>query len=100
MNSYVKNPSGKLLAPAIRNPEDMGEGEVKDMLGEATACAIRTVMQHHYFTIGGEIFRQKDGGSIGLDLTTEIASIYMSLWDEDFLRKCRNLGIKFDLYSR
>ena len=35
-----------------------------------------------------------------MDLTVELASIYMSLWDKQFLSLCKKLGLKIDLYKR
>ena len=74
--------------------------ETREMLGEAAAISIGAVMQHHYLTIGCKIYRQTEGGSIGLDLTTEISSVYMSLWDEEFIKLWKHLGIQVDLYRR
>lgn len=54
----------------------------------------------HYFTIKDQIYKQRDGCEIGLNLTVELASIYMLLWVEKFLEKCKTLGIKVDLYKR
>ena len=57
-------------------------------------------MSNHFYTIGGEIRVQEDGGSIGSDLTGEVARNYMLLWDQKLLQKCKKLGIMFDLQSR
>ena len=35
-----------------------------------------------------------------MDLTVELASLYMLLWDEKFRFKCDKLGIDLDLYTR
>ena len=43
---------------------------------------------------------QSDGGSIGSDLTGKVARVYMLLWDDRLLSKCKSLGISLDLYSR
>ena len=57
-------------------------------------------MSHHYYTIGGNIHRQTEGGAIGSDLTGEEARLYMLLWDNKLVGKCKDLGILMDLYKR
>ena len=57
-------------------------------------------MENHYYTIIKKIFRQSDGLPIGLDMSVEAASIYMLLWDEEFLTKLKYLGISTALYKR
>ena len=65
----------------------------------AIAEAVKTAMSHHYFIIGGKVYRKKDGGAIGSDLTGELAQIVMLLWDEEFIKKLGSLGIDFDIYK-
>ena len=56
-------------------PDKMTDDDVRALLAIAAAKAVRCVMTNHYFTIGGDIYRQADGGAIGLDLTVQLASI-------------------------
>ena len=76
------------------------EKEIVRLIGIIAANATTTCMSNHFFTIGGEICIQEDGGSISSDLTGEVARDYMLLWDEKLLQKCKTLGILFDLQSR
>ena len=46
------------------------------------------------------MFKQEDGGSIGLVMTVEIASIYVLQWDRTFLEACRRRRIEIILYKR
>ena len=62
--------------------------------------AVDVCMSNHYYTIGGEIGRQMEGGAIGSDLTGEEARIYMFLWDNKLMDKCKDLGILVNLYKR
>ena len=48
----------------------------------------------------GNIHRQTEGGAIGSDLTGEEARLYMLLWDNKLVGKCKDLGILMDLYKR
>ena len=43
--------------------------------------------------------KQADGGCIGVDMTVEMAAIYMLIWDLSFLTKLRKLGVKYSLYK-
>ena len=101
LNSFVTNPkTSQFNKPADVPPEQLSDTDVRKLLALGVAKTVKVVMGNHYFKIGGKIYKQTDGGSIGLDLTVELASIYMTLWDERFLKKCKNLGIKIDLYTR
>ena len=57
-------------------------------------------MYHHYYKLGESIKRQNDGGAIGVDLTKEIACLYMIRWDRKFRRRLRRLGIDIIIYRR
>ena len=70
------------------------------MIGFVMAAGVETVMERHYYTIGGLIRRQTDGGCIGSDQTGEMSRVYMIDWDEIFRDKCKSAGIKLDMYGR
>ena len=57
-------------------------------------------MCHLYYQIGGEIKRQSDGGSIGVDLTNEVCCLNMVKWDRKYLKKLKKLGIKMIIFKR
>ena len=59
------------------------------MLGLMAASAVEFCMGEHFYTIGGDIRRQEEGGAIGSDLTGELARVYMLQWDQKFLVKVR-----------
>ena len=44
--------------------------------------------------------KQADGGCIGVDMTVEMAAIYMLIWDLSFLMKLKKIGVKYSLYKR
>ena len=60
---------------------------------------VKTMSLHDY-VFDGKIIRQKEGGSIGLDLTGVVADIYMCHWDELFLEKLSTNNIRAVLYER
>ena len=78
----------------------MTHDDIRRLVGIAASTSVRVVMQNHFFKIGGDIYRQRDGSPIGLDLSVETASLYMSLWDNRFRRKLKSLGIGLEVYFR
>ena len=61
---------------------------------------IMRTMSLHDYVFDGKIIRQKEGGSIGLDLTGVVADIYMCHWDKLFLEKLSENNIHAMLYER
>merc|ERR1712082_448445 len=60
---------------------------------------VEVVMANHFYTIGDNIRRQEEGGSIGSDLTGEAARLYMLQWDQKYLDMLKNMGINIDMFS-
>ena len=60
---------------------------------------IRT-MKIHDFQFDGMIYRQNNGGAIGLDLTGVVADIYMCYWDKQLLRLLEEKDISTKVYMR
>ena len=100
LNSFIKRPSmNQFHGPPEVSYENLTRPDVNVLLGSLTSKCVQTVMENHYFTVGGKIFRQSDGGPTGLDLTVEVAAIYMLLWDLAVLQKFKRMGIKIALYK-
>ena len=57
-------------------------------------------MSNNFYTIGGEIRVQSEGGSIGSDITEEVIRVYMLQWDKELVRLCKKAGIHIDVYKR
>ena len=70
------------------------------MLALALANTVNLCMSNHFYSFGGKLQRQTEGGAIGSSLTGEVARDVMSLWDRIFLKTLKNLGIIVDLYKR
>ena len=56
--------------------------------GSVKACSemdvertVSVCMSNHYYTFGGELHKQTDGGAIGSSLTGEMARDVMGIWD-------------------
>ena len=59
----------------VRVPPD--DSVAREMFCEAVAIKIKRTMQLHDYQIDGEIYRQTEGGSIGMDLTGVVSDIYI-----------------------
>ena len=57
-------------------------------------------MKNHTYKFQNVIRKQKKGGAIGIDLTGTMARIFMSWWDNQLLRRLRQIGIEPFLYKR
>jgi hypothetical protein len=67
----------------------------------AVEILVTKTMQNHCYMFEGQIYRQEEGGSIGLDLTGVVSDIYMSWWDVrliDLLRGARYLMMMYVRY--
>ena len=47
--------------------------EKEEIVSEVISLATKAMFAHHYYTFGGKVFHQKDGGPIGLRGTCSIA---------------------------
>ena len=52
------------------------------------------------YQIDGEVYRQAEGGSIGMDLTGVVSDIYMIEWDKELIKKIHESSIMVKLYKR
>ena len=73
---------------------------IKKMVSIALQIAIKYIMNNHIYKFDDCIKKQEKGGPIGLELTGELAGIFMSWWDRQLLTKLDKLGIKVLLYKR
>ena len=48
------------------------------MISIALRIAIKFIMKNHVYSINGVLKKQKKGGPIGLELTGDIAQVYMA----------------------
>ena len=57
-------------------------------------------MKNHIYSINGTLKRQNKGGPIGLELTGDIAQIYMTWWDKQMMIRLRENDIVLLIYKR
>lgn len=73
---------------------------VRKMFCVAIGVMVEKVMKLHDFVIDGKIFRQKQGGAIGLDLTGVVADIFMGRWDRMMKSEMAKAEIEPIIYDR
>ena len=73
---------------------------LKKMLARALEVGINVTMNTHVYKFAGETMTQKNGGAIGLELTGEIAGVFMTWWDRLMRLRMENNGIKIVIYKR
>lgn len=104
VNSYA-NPRGTARLTSGENQFEHvrvkpSTNQIKHILGKAVKATIIQCMNNHFYQIGGKVYRQSKGGSIGSSLTGEACRVYMLKWDELFLQKLSYLKIDLKLYKR
>ena len=73
---------------------------LRKLFGLAIKTMILACMQNHLYQFKGIKRLQKEGGPTGLDLTGELADLFMLWWDLKFVQKLKDLKIGVDLYGR
>ena len=56
-------------------------------------------MGNHIYQFDGKVYRQNDGGPIGLEITGVLARLVMLWWDREYLTKLNYLGLELELYK-
>ena len=103
-NSYV-NPKKRSRATngdsQFSQPTSLpNKSQLKKLIGLALGEATKATMNNHFYTINGEIRRQKEGGAIGSDATGECTRLYMLTWDKRLATKLKTMDIHVKLYTR
>ena len=89
---------GKVWNPPTNSAPD--KQTKKKMLAKALEKGINAVMNSHVYKFAGEMKTQKQGGAIGLELTGEIAAVFMSWWDKEMKKKMNEKNVKIAIYKR
>ena len=70
------------------------------MLKEALKIVLEVIMKNHIYNFNDELRKQKEGGAIGVDLTGELAKVFMCWWDKEMLKRLGEKGMNPILYKR
>ena len=67
---------------------------------EALRIGLKVVMNNHTYKFNGCIRKQQKGGPIGLELTGNLAQVFMIWWDRTMITRLSDLGIVKRLCKR
>ena len=62
--------------------------------------AIELLFSTHLYTFGGKIFKQKEGGPIGLRATCAVARLIMKMWGKKWLSLMKEWNLDIEEYVR
>ena len=82
---------------AVSFPDDR---QRRVMFTEAIRIGLEIVMKNHVYEFDGRILHQQNGGPIGLELTGNIAQVFMLWWDRTLISRLSDLGIVARLCKR
>ena len=71
----------------------------RKMFTEALRTAILFIMKNHVYEFDNKIHKQEEGGAIGVELTGDLAKVFMVWWTKQFLQKARQGGEEIKLYK-
>ena len=60
------------------------------MITEAIRIILIYIMKNHIYEFDNTIYKQKEGGAIGVELTGTMAQIFMVCWDRKSGKKMHN----------
>ena len=86
--------------PWIRTMGTPDERNRRVMLREAMVIVLTVIMKNHVYSFNNVLRRQKEGGAIGMDITGELADVFMVWWDKEILKKMRSSAMDPALYKR
>ena len=98
--SGIKTKKEERYEPWVRTTQKPDKDKQRVMITEAIKIVLEVLMKNHIYEFKEELRKQKEGGAIGIDLTGELAKIYMTWWDKELLKKLREVGIDPILYKR
>ena len=61
---------------------------------------MQTILKNHIFRYKDVIRKQASGGAIGVKAAGDIAALFMTWWDEEFLRRVNEVLREMNLYLR
>ena len=74
--------------------------DVKKMIAEALEITIKFIMKNHIYEFKNTLRKQTSGGPIGLELTGDLAQVFMNWWDRQMKMRLMKENIILQLYKR
>ena len=72
----------------------------KLMFCQAIGILVVETITNHGYQYNSKIFKQEEGGAIGLELVGVVASIYMCWWDKQLIARTNDAQLILRLYKR
>ena len=74
--------------------------ERKLIVAEVIRISTEVLFKNHLYTFGGKVFKQKEGGPIGLRGTCAVARLTMNFWDRGWKKKMEENRIIIKMFKR
>ena len=74
--------------------------QIKAMFAKAISVAVEVSMNNHLYKFNNETRLQTEGGSIGVDLTGELAEMQMLIWGNTLKQRLESMSVKNDFQQR
>ena len=62
--------------------------------------AVKTIFKHDIYMYRNELYKQREGGAIGLRLMGVVARLVMDRWIQIFKKKCREADVKLHMIRK
>ena len=74
--------------------------ETRRMVCFALGVMMKVILRNHIFVFNNELYKQMNGGAIGVSTAGDIANLFMVWWDREFKKKINENNIEMKLYTR
>ena len=79
---------------------ELTEWEKRKIMSEVMRLAVEMMFNTHCYRFGGKVYRQTEGGPIGLRSTCAVARVVMARWDVKFKTRLEDNSIRSELDGR
>ena len=77
-----------------------GSLEIKELVTLALRTSPLTTMKNHICQIDNNVYKQTQGGAIGVGIAGDVATLFMVWWDRELKNRLRRQNIDVLLYKR
>ncbi len=95
--AYLTNKQNESNWKPARTPRHV---QKRKMIALAVSHGVEACMKNHLYKVGDQVYLQKEGGPIGLELTGAASRAFMWRWDRIYLKNARKAGINILKYER
>ena len=95
-NGPERGDTEQWVFPRVR----LTEKEKNKIMAVVIKIITETMFRTHVYTFGGKVFRQSNGGPIGLRSTCSVARLVMKIWDNKWLARLSKMMVKIEAATR